>query len=117
MFSPIGVHIDGIALEQKKISPQAFFIATPSKIMQLLDGKVAHLPFALTTIGNNKLACYFEWRNFIWTKQFSLLVQAPGWGRGAAISLAKKGHRVIAATELTSQKLTFCGKQMTWNWI
>ena len=27
-----------------------------------------------------------------------------GLGRGAAIGLAKKGHRVIASTELTSQK-------------
>ena len=40
-----------------------------------------------------------------------------GLGRGAAIGLAKKGHRVIASTELTSQKQTFCGKQITWKWI
>jgi hypothetical protein len=39
---------------------------------------VAHVRFALTAIGDKKLACYLEWRNLTWAKQFSLLVQAPG---------------------------------------
>ncbi|KAA9022892.1 hypothetical protein [Niallia endozanthoxylica] len=80
----------------KKAASAAFFVvSTNEAVDDIIDpariGKVTYVWYALTAIGKNKLACYFEWGNVTWAKQFSLLVQALGLAEVQPLVLLKKG--------------------------
>ena len=87
-----------------------FVVPTNEAVDDVIDpasiGKVAHVWFGipLLLLGKINWHAIFEWRNFNMGKTIFITGAGTGLGRGAAIGLAKKGHRVIASTELTSQK-------------